>query len=265
MTHAHTRLTLGLGASLLALTLAGCSGVAGSEPRTAAAAPEKSPAKRTGPPRPASSPASSTSSQPTPSPTPEAATPTASARPRKTDRLLSASQVPAPHDGFSWEATATRRSEGEEPFGTCHKFAMTSIGAMGVVVREFRPAEDPGSATASHLVAEFPDEPTARRALEVLKSWRSQCAEELDGYDRSDVGKLRPVSASGADAGWYLLTYGPAADGGADEGYVDAQGFSRVGKRIAVLQMRSVGQDYDHAVGQEPMSAAVQAASAALD
>ncbi len=264
MNNAHARITLGLGASLLAFTLGGCAGVAGSEQRTAASAPEKSPAKRTSSPRPASSPAPSTSSRPTASPTPEAASPTAPARTRKTDRLLTAAQVPGPHDGFSWEATETRRSEGEEPFGTCHKFAMTSIGAMGVVVREFRPVRDPGSATASHLVAEFPDERTAQRALEVLESWRGQCSEELGDYDHSNVGKLRPVSASGADAGWYLLTYGPATGGGTDEGYLDAQGLSRVGNRIAVLQMRTVGQDDDSAPGQEPMSAAVRAASAAL-
>lgn len=262
----RTRLTVGLTASVLAL--AGCAADVESR-RTASEETKPSSPRAPKSPRTASpSPASQATTEATteasttaePSPTTEAAVVNTTA----TDRLLTAAQVPGFNEQFTWREAGTRKNEGANPFGTCHKYAMTSIGAMRVVVREFEPEGPADGATAAHLVAEFADSRTARRALEVLKSWRGQCEEELSDYDRREVGALEPVYAPGADAGWYLLVYGPAEGGKPDEGYFDAQGLTRVGKRISVLEMRRVGQDYNYPAGQEPMVDAVRAAAAEL-
>jgi hypothetical protein len=177
--------------------------------------------------------------------------------------LLTADEVPGFNDRFTWREKSTRRGEGRTPFGTCQKFAMTSIGATKVVVRTFRPGlKSPGS-SASHLVARFADEMTAKRAYEVLKSWRAQCKDQLTSYDRTQVGKLQSVPVDGDATGdWYLLVYGPAGD--PDSDYFDAQGMTRSGTTISLLEMRLVGQDYNYPSGKEPMVGAVQNAAARL-
>lgn len=182
-------------------------------------------------------------------------------------KLLTAEEVPGFNEEFSWAVKSTRMREGQSPFGTCHKFAMTSIGAWKVVVRTYEPRTASPGATASHLVAEFADEMTAKRAFEVLKSWAGQCDEELNGYERSDVGTLKPVPApaevDGEIGQWYLLTYGPA-QGDPGFSFLDAQGLTRVGSTISALEMRLVGQDYNYSSGEEPMVAAVQNAAVRL-
>lgn len=227
--------------------------------------------------------APSTSAAPTPSPTPveqvsQEPSPTPSQSPAAQQapaevtvvapaasapmraRLLTAEELPGFDDDFTWTTATTRTSEGRRPFGTCHKFAMTSIGAGEVAVRTFTPATAAEKVTASQLVADFGDEMNAKRAFEVLKSWRAQCDEELKGYDRRDVGGLTTVDVSTGVGGWYLLTYGPV-EGTSEETYFDAQGITRVGSRISVLQMRLAAQDYDYPAGEEPMVAAVQRAA----
>ena len=180
-------------------------------------------------------------------------------------KLLTAEELPGFNEEFRWSVKSTRMREGRQPFGTCHKFAMTSIGAEKVVVRSYAPTADSAGSTASNLVAEFADEMTAIRVFDVLKSWAAQCDEELNEYDRSEVGKLKPVpvDAAGAFGHWYLLTYGPA-QGNPDAGYFDAQGLTRVGRTISALEMRLVGQDYNYPSGEEPMVAAVQNAVARI-
>jgi hypothetical protein len=61
-----------------------------------------------------------------------------------------------------------------------------------------------------------------------------------------------------------MLTYGPASGETDDDAYFDAQGLARVGKRISVLQMRLVGQDYNYPSGHEPMVQAVRTAAGKL-
>lgn len=176
-------------------------------------------------------------------------------------KLLTADEMPGFNDEFTWREGSTRKREGRRPFGTCHKFAMTSIGATKVTVRKFDPAQKSPGSTASNLVAEFTDEMTAKRAYEVLKSWREQCEDRLQKHDRSDVGKLEPVPVDVDDAvaNWYLLVYGPAD--GPDSSHFDAQGLTRVGSTISVVQMRLVGQDYNYPNGEEPIVAAVRSAA----
>lgn len=178
------------------------------------------------------------------------------------EALLPADDVPGFNDEFTWTEGVSGSSEPRELAGACHQFEMASIGAEEVAYRSYDPVLG-GDATAGELVAQFPDETTATRAFEVLKSWRQGCARGLRGYDRVQVGDLTDVATDVGTGHWYLLVYGPA-EGDPDAGYFDAQGIARVGKRIAVLRLTSVGQDYNYASGQEPMVEAVRAAAARL-
>lgn len=179
-----------------------------------------------------------------------------------TGALLPAADVPGFNEQFTWEELATDTREPQDLAGTCHKFEMTSIGAEEVAYRTYQPTQGDNSA-ASELVAAFPDDKTASRAYEVLKSWQADCAGELKKFDRVSVGDLEPVSTDAGEGTWYLLTYGPAA-GDPDEAYFDAQGIAKVGDRIAVLRLSLIGQDYNYPAGEEPMVAAVQAAAGRL-
>ncbi|MGH3369108.1 MAG: hypothetical protein ACRDPR_03845, partial [Nocardioidaceae bacterium] len=205
---------------------------------------------------------------PTGTPSADSSATTAPARRTLPDRLLVAEEVPATDGSGRWRTTDARRREGRRPFGTCQEYAMTTIGAMRAVVRGFAAARETDEApsstdpTAGHLVAEFADRETARRAFEVLKSWRSDCHEELAGYGHSEIGPFRPVAAGDAEAGWYLLRYGPA-DGGPED-HLDAQGLVLVGKRVAALEIHDVGSSYDHPPGHEPMVAALRVAAGRL-
>ena len=178
------------------------------------------------------------------------------------DALLPADDVPGFNDEFTWSEQATDDREPGDLAGACHKFEMTSIGAEEVAYRAYRPDAGDESA-ASHLVAGFPDEMTANRAFEVLKSWREGCASTFRQYDRVQVGDLEDVDTDAGTGHWYLVTYAPA-EGDPDAGYFDAQGIALVGDRIAVLRLTLVGQDYNYEAGQEPMVEAVRAAAARL-
>lgn len=268
MLHHRTRLAVGIGA--ITLAVAGCADVTEPERRTTVATEESVAASPS--PSPSESPASE-------SPSPEAAGSTAPSastespsmvapaarRPSLADRLLTAAEMPGFNEEWTWQVGETRKGEGRRPFATCQKFAMTSIGASRVVVRTFEGAMSPDSSTqGSQLVADFPDEMTAKRAFEVLKSWRADCEEQLSEYDRRDVNAFEEVALPTGTGGWYLLVYGPAEQGNPDESWFDAQGLSRVGKRISLLQMRAVGQDYNHPAGQEPLVAGVERAASKL-
>jgi hypothetical protein len=248
-------------ASLAVLALAGCSQPttdANQRPAsstTTASAPETTPTEKVTPTEPAEPTTTSAAPTPTETATTEAATGGLSGR------LLAAADVPGFNDEFRWKAGATDDREPRALFGTCQRFAITSVGATDVAHRTFLPA-GPGAGpdTAGELVAEFPDTATARRAFAVLRSWRQQCADRLPA--RGKVGELQDVSVDGGTGGWYLLTY--PAKGNADDAYFDAQGMTVVGTRIAMVSMRLLGQDYDYEPGQEPMVAALQHAAARL-
>ena len=55
-------------------------------------------------------------------------------------RLLDAADVPGFNDDYRWTEGRTRSREPQAPFGTCQRFAMTSIGATAVAVRDYLPA-----------------------------------------------------------------------------------------------------------------------------
>ena len=262
---ATTAVTL---ACLAGLTLAGCSGT----PEKVAETPTSGTTGTAGATTAADPSASTTSASPTES--------TTSADPGPTDdstidepdgaggpaaRLLAADDVPGFNEDYRWTSGRTSTREPRTPFGTCQRFAMTSIGASKVAVRTYRP---PSAAAATdhagELIADFADSTTARRAFAVLKSWRAKCADRLRKHARSEVGALEDVPVDGGSAGWYLLTYGPLPDD-PDSQFFDAQGMAVVGSRIAMVEMILGGQDYNYEPGHEPMVAALQRAAAALD
>lgn len=179
------------------------------------------------------------------------------------DLLLTAEQVPGLGDGSSWAEGRTTKREPRALAGTCHRFSMLSIGAMRVAHRDYTAADGSTGARANELVATFADTKTAWRAFQVLKSWRDNCGETLDKWEKHDVGALQKVDVGAAQAHTYLLVYGPA-DGAADSSYFDAEGLTLVGNRIAVLRIAYVGQDYDYPAGKEPITAAVRAAAEKL-
>lgn len=278
-TRAVVVLTAGVGAVLTVLLAAGCEATvrlgAGEpstparprEARTSAPPVESSPTA-------ASSPSSDTGS-PSPAPPPPE-TAAATATPQEVPpgaplaaRLLTAEEVPTLETGeaWAWRAGRTRRSEVPDPFATCHRFAMTSVGATRVVVRGFRAGvDDDGGPTAGagHLVAQFADAKTARTAYDVLRAWQRDCAEQLREHERAEVGALQEVPVPEGEARWYLLTYGPPAGGAADQVYLDAQGMALHGSRVAVLWLRLVGVPADGSRLTKPTADAVTAAAGRL-
>lgn len=200
------------------------------------------------------------------SPTPSGTAATRSSSTRPPGRLLPAADVPGLSDGYRWQDAGTSTGEPKRLFGTCQRFAMTSIGAERVAVRHYLPA---GTAfrragdSAGELLATFPDENTARRAFDVLEAWRGRCADRLAGHRHRDVGDPQDVPVAGGTGAWYFLTYGPVK-GHPDARYLDAQGIAVVGPRIAMLSMVEVGEDHGFRPGHEPMVTTLRRAAALL-
>jgi len=256
-------------ACLASVALTGCNDATDTATQPAASTTSSAPtaAPTTDGTAESSAPATPTETTSSAAPSPTAPTAPTSSAPSGTrglrSRLLAASDVPGFNDDYRWTEGGTRSREPQTPFGTCQRFAMTSIGATDVAVRDYRPATGGTQDRASELVAEFPDSTTARRAFAVLKAWRAQCADQLKRFDTSRVGALQDVSVDGGTGGWYLLTYGPVT-GDPDAAFFDAQGLAVVGTRIAMVEMVLAGQDYNYEAGQEPMVAAVQQAASKL-
>lgn len=212
-----------------------------------------------------SSPAPSDGSS-TPSGSPRASGPTSPSGPTQPtlrDRLLGAGELPTFNPQTRWRTGSTVSTEAPTSFGTCQRFDVTSIGAERVVIRRYLPSGDDMSdlaARAGELVARFPDEPTARRAFSVLEAWRARCGDRLKRFRTSRVGAAETVPVGGGTATWYLLTYGPPPKD-QQARFFDAQGAVRVGARIAMVSMLTVGRAYHYEPGHEPMVAALQRAA----
>ncbi|MGZ4504119.1 MAG: hypothetical protein ACXVW3_09515 [Nocardioidaceae bacterium] len=256
-----------LAVSVLALgALAGCS----SPSRVDAAPPRQATSPSPSP----SAAVSTPPALPSPSPTPAAtsAVPSPSAASGPAALMIPGADLPGPGNGFVWaDGPITDRESDDNGGGLlrCNRFTMTDIGAEGVVQRRYVPPAGSGGANppaAAELVANFPDEQTARSAVEVLRSWHRPCDDRLSSFPRHDVGQLDTVSipgTPGADAGWYLLKYGPL-QGDPNSLWFDAEGFVRVGDRVALVTMTQAGQQYDYPAGQEPLVVALRDAAARL-
>lgn len=243
-----------LAAGALAL-LAGCSNGDQTPHQTSVEQPTAS--DPTSPGTAASDPAS-----PVPSSDPGAGTsPSAGVAPTTlADRLLATSEVPGLNASWQWQDGETGPA-GADPFGTCAKVDLASIGATDVINRSYFPPVDTDD-HAGEQIADFPDAATAARAAKVLASWHDQCRSRITaGSTGIKVGPVQGVSTSTGKGTWYLVSWTPK---GAEEGRYHAFGTVVDGTRIAVLSIDNGGQDHNYPPGGEPMQAMVAAAAKKL-
>ncbi len=172
-------------------------------------------------------------------------------------RLLTPDEMAGANEETVWEASASGPENGRTT-GSCQRFDLVSLGASEAVVRAFTSNQD--TVEAVQVVAEFADAKSAWRAHQVLKKWRSTCADRIDAADVS-VGDLRtlPVSVGHGDS--YVVRYG---DAGAEEQHWAGVGISRRGPLLSLVQIDLVGQDYNYRAGEEPASLTAMSALADL-
>jgi hypothetical protein len=168
-------------------------------------------------------------------------------------RLLTAAALPGVNEQTQWTVKATG-PQGDTPYGECQRFDFVSLGATEAVLRTFTSNQD--TVTAGQVVAEFADAKSAWRAHQVLKSWRSQCAERLKGKQRT-VGDLTDVAVPAGFAQDYVLQYG---DAGAEVQHFDGVGIARRGAFLSLVEIDLQGQDYNYPAGQRPSALAARAA-----
>jgi len=172
------------------------------------------------------------------------------------DRLIPAAELPGVNDQTVWEAGETA-PEGGVPHGSCQRTSLVDIGAQDSVVRTYAGGD---GVTGLQVVAEFADPKSAWRAHQVLKTWTTECAEQLEaGFEK--VGPLAPVTVAGGGAQSALVQHG---DAGADEHAFAGIAIVRVGEYLSVVEIDVLGQDYNYEPGQEPATRAVPVAAARL-
>jgi hypothetical protein len=169
------------------------------------------------------------------------------------DRLIPAEELPAVNELTVWEAGETA-PEGGVPHGSCQRTSLVDIGAQDSVVRTYAGGD---GVTGLQVVAEFADAKSAWRAHQVLKTWTTKCAEQLDaGFEK--VGPLATVPVTGGGAQSTLVQYG---DEGADEHTFAGIAIVRMGEYLSVVEIDVLGQDYDYEPGHEPATLAVPVAA----
>lgn len=185
--------------------------------------------------------------------TPDALPPGAGLR----ERLLPAALLPGFNEDWTWQVGSTEPA-GSEPFGTCARFDMLSIGAREGVQRTYTEAGAPKSDTVAAMqVYDFADAKTVQRATAVLRSWHDSCRERSS----DEVGPIESVDVPDGKGTWYLVT---SPEGAREEGHFHAFGVASVGSRMALITMDNDGQDRIYEPGQDPMELAVAAAAARL-
>ena len=172
-------------------------------------------------------------------------------------RLLTPDELAGANDETVWKAAASG-PEGGRTTGTCQRFDLVSMGASEAVVREFTSNQD--TVEAVQVVAEFADAKSAWRAHQVLKKWRSTCADQIDAAEVS-VGDLSTLSVDAGHADSYVVRYG---DTGAEEQHWVGAGISRRGPLLSLVEIALVGQDYNYPEGEEPAALAARTALADL-
>lgn len=212
------------------------------------------------PPRPSVAESASPEASPTvPATTgaPTPATPTTS--PTLEERLLETGAVPGLHAAWQWQDGETGPADAQ-PFGTCARVDLASIGAVEVVERTYFPPDDSDD-YAAQQVAEFADATSASQAWSVLAAWRRTCGRTVSADIDLEVRPMTAVPAPAGEARWYLISWSPP---GEETGRFEAVGMVRNDTRITVLLIANSGQDYDYPAGKEPMVGMVKAAAATL-
>lgn len=256
-----------LGLALLTTTglLAACSDDGGtqntSEEPTAASSTPTPTESETPSESPTPSP-STTSPTPTPEPTP---TQTVTPAPDLTSKLLPARAVAGLNQEWRWRAGETRTAEpATEQLPECLRFSLAAIGASEAVTRSYLPPRFAADAPASALqvVAGFPDQETASRVMQVLRSWHGTCERRLNKVSDQKHRISDAVSVGrGLDAFTYLhTTRGSTPDTTAFEDVSQV----RVGDRISIVVVRLDEQDYNYDQDDTPAARSAVAAARRL-
>ncbi|TWH04879.1 hypothetical protein L615_000100000340 [Nocardioides sp. J9] len=164
------------------------------------------------------------------------------------------------NDGADWFATDTFVGDGDDPFQMCARESLTDLGATAVVQRDFElrnaqleEGETPPEVTGDRFreaIAQFPDVATASAAYDTIAEWIRDCTEAATAAGTPEYRYNQAYDADtglGGDSEAVILDsqYGPVPDAELDEAYLAETGLVRVGDRIAVLDSRIVGQDYN--------------------
>lgn len=257
-----------LGLAVLTTTglLSACSGGggdtqdAGDQPTAASSTPTPTESE-TPTETPVPSPSSS-SVTPTPTPTP---TRTVTPAPRLTSRLLPARAVAGLNQEWRWRDGETRTAE---PAGgqlaDCIRFSLAAIGASEVVTRTYLPPRFAADAPASafQVVAGFPDQETASRVMQVLRSWHGTCQQRLNQVSDQPHRVSDAVSiGNGLDAFAYLhTTRGSTPDTTQFEDVSQV----RVGDLVSIVVVELDEQDYNYEARRTPAARTAVAAARRL-
>lgn len=151
------------------------------------------------------------------------------------EHLLEAGALPR-IDGQEWTVRTTE-DEGSQPVGACQQTPLADIGALQAVRRSFSGPDRSGLA-AHQVVGRFADPRSAWRAHEVLRAWRDDCAERLDGRAAA-VGDMEEVALISGEGGHYRTTSGSRRHAA-----VAGIGIVRVGRWLSVVELSSAQDDY---------------------
>ncbi len=182
-----------------------------------------------------------------------------------TSLLLPARAMGGLNETWRWRDGETRTDE--PPAGQladCVRFSFKAIGAGEVATRTFLPPAGAGDVESSafQLVAEMPDNDTAARVMEVLKSWRNTCQRRLnDASDQPHRVSSAAAVRAGDDAFEYLhSTPGSTPDTTLFEDVAQV----RVGTRVSLVVVRLDAQDYNYESAKTPAARSVVAAARRL-
>jgi hypothetical protein len=220
-----------------------------------------------------------TSETPTPTPTPTAtastespaptltASPTESATepagPDPTTRLLPARSVGGLNDQWRWRAGETRSSEPDQ-VADCLRFSLSSIGASRVASRTYGPPASSSDARTSavQVVAEAPDQETAVRMMQVLRSWQAGCQKRLNNSSDQPHRVSEPDVLDAGDEAFAYLHSTPGST--PDTTLFQDIGQVRVGRLVSVVVVRLDEMDYNYEPQRTPAALSLAAAAARL-
>ena len=166
--------------------------------------------------------------------------------------LLPGSQLPPLNLENPWHTNLTKRTEPDPPAWVCQSVSLIGNGAVTSWVRTYTSA---GTSTASQVVGQFADARSAKRAFGSLQGNARDCADELAERGRTPMGgpvqPLADLEVPRGQAGWGVVFSGPVRSD-PDAAHIDAVVVVRVGERVSVVSMHSIGQDYNYPPGQTP-------------
>ncbi len=209
------------------------------------------------------------SETPTPTPTTDTPTPTPTQTvepaPALTSRLLPARAVAGLNDQWRWRDGETRTAEPTTGrIADCVRFSLAAIGASEAVTRTYGPpvAAADARASAFQLVARFPDEQTAVRVMEVLRSWRSTCQRRLNNVSDQPHRVSRAVTIDAGDDAFTYLHTTPGST--PDTTQFEDVGQVRVGQLISLVVVRLDEQDYNYSARRSPAGRTLTPAASRL-